>query len=318
MPDSIDKRDLMLNLLSRSQKLQYIPAAFFIHFDPSCHFGQAAADKHLEYFRYTDMDFVKIQYERKYPLLEKIQKPTDWQQMPCYSLDFYEPELDVIQRIIQSAKSEALIIVTLYSPFMCAVHSTSRDVLTRHMEEDAESVRNGMEIITESLMLFVKACIQLGVDGFYASTQGGETGRFQNPQIFTDFIKPYDLVLMNEINRSCIFNILHVCDYHSPYSDLRPYVDYPGHVVNCNPLLASTRLSWREIESMFNRPCMGGMDRHGLVASGSPTQIEESVNQALQEATEPFILGADCTLPNNINWENIRTAVAAAHRFQKR
>jgi uroporphyrinogen decarboxylase len=317
MPDIINKRDLMLNLLSKNQPLQYIPAAFFIHFDPSCHFGQAAANKHIEYFRHTDMDFVKIQYERKYPLLEKIRKPEDWAQMPCYSLDFYEPELDVIKRIIQTAKSEALIIVTLYSPFMCAVHSASRDILTRHMDEDAESVRKGMEIITDSLMLFVKACIQLGVDGFYASTQGGEIGRFQNPQIFTEFIKPYDLVLMDEINRSCVFNILHVCDYHSPYSDLSPYVDYPGHVVNCNPLLASERLSWREVESMFNRPCMGGLDRHGVIASGSPTQIEESVNQVLQEATEPFVLGADCTLPNNINWENIRTAVAAAHHFQK-
>jgi len=60
------------------------------------------------------------------------------------------------------------------------------------------------------------------VDGFYASTQGGEAGRCQDSRIFKNYIKPYHLVLMNEMNRSCLFNILHVCDYHGPYDDFSP------------------------------------------------------------------------------------------------
>jgi uroporphyrinogen decarboxylase len=189
-------------------------------------------------------------------------------------------------------------------------------LVTAHLQKDPEAVKKGLEIITDSLMLFVKECIRLGVDGFYASTQGGEAGRFQDTRIFENYIKPYDLVLMNEINRSCLFNILHVCDYNGPYDDLSPFVDYPGHIVNCNPQLSTKRLDWKEIARMFNRPCMGGLDRHGAIVSGTKEEIENAVNDELRQVTHPFVLGADCTLPGDIPWSNIQTAIAAAHAFQ--
>ena len=63
----MNKRDAVLNLLDSEKPQDYTPAGFFMHFDPSCHFGQAAVDKHLEYYHYTDMDLVTIQYERAFP-----------------------------------------------------------------------------------------------------------------------------------------------------------------------------------------------------------------------------------------------------------
>jgi uroporphyrinogen decarboxylase len=313
---SRNKRDAMLSMLDRNARQDYIPAAFFIHFDKAFHFGPPAVEKHLEYFRYTGMDFVKIQYERTFPPIPDIKRPEDWRKMPTYGLDFYQPVLEAVQGLLKAAKREALILVTLYSPFMCAGHTTSLPLVTAHLQEDPEPVRKGLEAITGSLMLFVRECIRLGVDGFYASTQGGEAGRFRDPRLFTEQVKPFDLVLMNEMKRSCPFNILHVCDYHAPYADLSPFVDYPGHVVNCNPQLASRKLAWREIAQMFKRPCMGGMDRHGIIASGSAEDIGKAVTQVLTEASTPFVLGADCTLPNDIKWENIRSAIAAAHAFK--
>ena len=49
-----------------------------------------AVDKHLEYFRYTGMDFVKIQYENKFPHRPEIVNPEDWAGMPRYDKSFYE------------------------------------------------------------------------------------------------------------------------------------------------------------------------------------------------------------------------------------
>ena len=56
----MNKRDKVLSLLDAGQTPASIPAAFFIHFPPQYHRGQEAIDKHLEYFRATDMDIVKI------------------------------------------------------------------------------------------------------------------------------------------------------------------------------------------------------------------------------------------------------------------
>jgi uroporphyrinogen decarboxylase len=313
---AVSKREAVLAMLDRGGRQPYIPAAFFIHFDPAYHFGSAAAQKHLEYFRATGMDFVKIQYEKTFPQIASIKRPADWAAMPSYPVDFYEPVLAAVRDLVKAAKPEALVLMTLYSPFMCAGHTTSLPMLTAHLEEEPDAVRKGLEAITDSLMLFVKACIRLGVDGFYASTQGGEAGRFRDPGVFGRHVKPFDLVLMNEMKRACPFNILHVCDYNGPYSTFAPYVDYPGHVVNCNPALTGGALPWAEVARMFGRPCMGGLDRHGLVATAAPAEIRREVARVLDKAPRPFMLGADCTLPSDIRWENIRAAVDAAHDYR--
>jgi uroporphyrinogen decarboxylase len=309
----MNKRDLVLALLDTDKIQAYTPAGFFIHFDPIYHRGQAAVDKHLEYFQYTGMDFVKIQYEDTFPHLPQIQEAVDWAKMPFYGKEFYQNQLDIAAGLLAAAQKEALVIMTLYSPFMAAGSTTSRHMLQAHIEEDPEKVQEGMAIITDSLMLFVKECIKLGIDGFYTSTQGGEVDRFGGSPLFDQCIKPYDLALMEEINRSCIFNILHVCDYHSGYDDLTPFLDYPGHVVNCNPVVGNDELSPGQLSQMFNRPYMGGLDRHGIIAHGTQAEIAHAVRGVLEKASPKFILGADCTLPGEVDWDNMKTAIAVAH-----
>lgn len=314
---AIDKRAALLDLVQSASPPDYVPAAFFLHFDPSLHFGPGAIEKHLEYFRYTGMDFVKIQYERTFPQIPEIQTPRDWSKMPLYKEDFYEPQIKVVEGLVKEAKKEALVLVTLYSPFMCAGHTVGDELLTRHILESPEEAKQGMEIVTESVMLFVKACIQAGVDGFYASTQGGEAHRFSEPGPFLECIKPYDLAIMEEINRSCIFNILHVCDYNGPYDDLSPFLDYPGDVVNCSLEVGGNKMTMQQASDLFSRPYMGGLERLGTIAQAGPAEIVTEVENVLKEAPERFILGADCTVPSETPWDNLRTAIETAHHFKR-
>jgi uroporphyrinogen decarboxylase len=313
----MNKRDAVLSLLNKDHKPGYIPAAFFLHFDPIYHRGQAAVDKHLEYFHYTDMDFVKIQYEQVFPHIPEIQRPEDWAKMPFYKLDFYQEQLGVVEGLVKAAKSEALVLLTLYSPFMCAGNTTSQAMLTEHIKQDPEKVKRGMQIITDSLMQFIKECIRLGLDGFYTSTQGGEKGRFTDPALFQECVKPYDLALMEEINRRCIFNILHVCDYQLPYSDLGPFLGYPGQIVNTNLELTGGKISAQEVSNKFGRPFMGGLDRKGVITTGSKDEVQKAVEDVLNMAPERFILGADCTVPSETPWDNLRTAISTAHNYRR-
>jgi uroporphyrinogen decarboxylase len=313
----MNKREALLTLLDPNQALPYIPAAFFLHFDPRFHQGQAAVDKHLEYFRYTGMDFVKIQYERTFPHLPEIQRPQDWRKLPLYKRDFYEPQLGVVEGLVKAAGPEALVIMTLYSPFMCAGHTAGLELVTRHIQEDPEAVRQGMQVITDSLLIFVRGCIALGVDGFYTSTQGGETGRFSDPALFDACVKPYDLVLMKEIEQECSFNILHICDYSGVYDDLSRFLDYPGHVVSCPHQLGGQKLEPSTVARLFGRPVMGGLDRHGVLVTGNSHAIQGAVEEVLRSAPPEFILGADCTVPSEIDWDHLQTAIETAHTFAK-
>jgi uroporphyrinogen decarboxylase len=151
------------------------------------------------------------------------------------------------------------------------------------------------------------------VDGFYMSTQGSEAKRFADSKIFSRYIKPFDLVSMKEAQAACPFNILHVCDYHQPYARYDVVRDYPGHVVNCNPVLTGRTMSLAEVEKFFGRPVMGGLDRHGVLAKGSTDQLETEVRQVLKTAPRQFILGADCTVDGATDWKRLRRAIDIAH-----
>ena len=122
---------------------------------------------------------------------------------------------------------------------------------------------------------------------------------------------------MDEINRRCVFNILHVCDYAGSYADLAPFVDYPGHVVSAPIYAGGQAIAPRAVVNLFNRPYMGGLDRLGVLATGSPAEVKSAVEAVLRDAPERFILGADCTVPSDTPWDNLKLAIDTAHAFQR-
>lgn len=312
----MSKRDALLDLIHGRTMLDYTPAAFFMHFDPACHEGQAAVDKHLEYFRATDMDFVKIQYEQHLPPTPAIEQAGDWAQIPRYPESFFAPTLRVVEGLVQAMHDEALVVMTLYSPFMLAMQLARTVDLEQHLRENPDAVRQGLATMVENELTLVRGCMRAGVDGFYASTQGGEISRFADRSLFQRFIKPTDLAVWDEI-KGCTFNILHVCDYVAGYDDLTPYLDYPGHVVNCSLAVGDRHLRPADVAELFGRPYMGGLERKGVLATGSEAEIRAAVESVLAGAPERFILAADCTVPGDTPWENLKTAIDVAHQHRR-
>ena len=312
----MNHRDLLFSLIHGQTAPDTIPAAFFMHFDEAHKHGQAAIDRHLEFKRFTGMDFVKIQYEQVQPPGKPIRKPEDWSQLPSYPAEFFEDPIRVAEGLVKAAGEDDLVIMTLYSPFMWAAQYDQQADINAHMQENPEAVARGLEIMTENVLRLARGCKWAGVDGFYASTQGGEAFRFKNPAIFRDYIKPSDLVIWDEI-QDCAFNILHICDYQGGYTDLAPFLDYPGQVVNCSLKLGERSQTRREVSQMFGRPFMGGLDRKGVIASGEPAAIRQAAEAVLSQAPERFILAADCTVPSDTPWENLKTAIDTAHQNRK-
>ena len=308
----MNKRDRMLSQIEGGREGGYTPAAFFLHFDPAFHRGQAAVDKHLEFFRATDMDFVKIQYEQRQPPQAPIRRAEDWANMPLYPHEFFAEPAAVVKGLVDAAKRDALIIMTLYSPLMWAMRLAEGVDMMQHLADNPDAVAKGLEIMTENVCRLVAACKRAGVDGFYASTQGGETFRFGDTDIFRTTIKPTDLAVWDAIGQTeC--SILHVCDYQGPYDDLSPFLDYPGHIVNCSLEVGDRTLLPIEAATLFNRPFMGGMQRKGVIATGSKAEIQAAAAAVMAAAPERFILASDCTVPAETPWANLRAAIDVAH-----
>ena len=84
-------------------------------------------------------------------------------------------------------------------------------------------------------------------------------------------------------------------------------------MVSCNPRLTTGEVSLRELARRFDRPIMGGMDRKGVIGTGSDEEIRRATEDVLRAAPDRFILGAECTVPGTARWEGIRTAISTAH-----
>ena len=309
----MNKREAVLGLISGETAPLFVPAAFFLHFDRAQHQGQAAIDRQLEFFRATGMDLVKIQFEQA--IQPSIHAPEDWKHIRPQPEEFFGPTVRVVDGLVRAAQREALVIMTLYSPFMWMVRIAKGLDLADHFLEHPEAAAEGLEVTTQTVLNLVRACRRVGVDGFYASSQGGEAGRLPGREIFRKHVKPADLAVWEEI-RTCEFNVLHICDYEGSYADLTDFLDYPGQVVNASLQVGERKLQPREIAEMFGRPFMGGMERLGVIATGNPAEVRREAEAVLASAPERFILGADCTVPADTPWENLRAAIETAHTYR--
>ena len=311
------KRDLVMQVLDKSGVPNYIPAGFFLHFPEGQRTGDAAIKAHLNHFRATGMDFVKIQFEQSYPRVAEVKRAADWHKIPVLKEEWFEPSLYIIKGLIKGAKPEALILPTMYSPYQMAKQAVPKELLLRHVQEDPEAVSRGMENITLSIMNYVRAAARAGVDGFYACSQGGEANAVADRALFNRVIKNYDMLIQKEVAQLTPFNILHVCDYEGAYAEFGPrFRDYPGQIVNV-PLAAEGKpLSLSQAADLFNRPVMGGIDRHGVLSTGTPAEVKKAVELVLKDAPTHVILGANCTVRTDIPIQNLQTAIKTAHEFR--
>ncbi len=289
------------------EKVDRAPAGFWFHFTPDKHHGKASVQAHMDFFRESNVDFLKVMNEHPYRANVDIASPADWRRLrPApLSSDFYQEQLDEVKMILDEVQDEALVIVTIFGPFRSG-NNTSGDKVTDHLKADPLAVSQGLEAIAESLADFGEALIDAGAAGIYYSAQGGEQDRFTEYE-FLQYIKPHDLTVLNAIKDKGEFNLLHVC---KDYIRLPLYADYPGHVVNW----AATKHNMSLIEgrTLFKRTICGGMDDRGVMVDGSKEEIQAAVKSVIQEfGAEGFILGADCTLPTDIDVANIRAAVEA-------
>ena len=114
----INKRERILQVLDQSRPNEYVPAAFFLHFENKL--GRKAVQDHKDFYRSTNMDFVKVFYEIAVPQID-IQSGKDWEKVPVYGEDFFEPQVAVIEDLAREFKGEAFILPTVYSPLCVCV-----------------------------------------------------------------------------------------------------------------------------------------------------------------------------------------------------
>lgn len=292
-----------------------VPAGFWFHFPPQQATGDASVRAHLDYYRASGVDYLKVMNEHPYDAGVTISNPADWRKLrpaPLATSRFYREQLDELKAIVDAIGGECLVISTVFNPFAAANH-TSGNLVTEHMRADPEATNEGLAAIAQSLAWFADACIEAGASGIYFSAQGGEHDRFDG-ETFDRYIRPHDLTVLDVVRNRGEFNLLHLC---RDRIRLEAYADYPAHAVNW--AVTKHDLTMSQARGLFRRTLVGGMDDRGVIVSGPEPAIREAVHRVIDEAgTRSFILGADCTLPTDVPIAHIRTAVEATADYATR
>ena len=284
-----------------------VPASFWYHFTADKAHGEASVRAHIDFYRESGIDFLKVMNEHPYRTDVSIRTPGDWRRLrPApLSAPFYREQLDELKRILDAVAGECLVITTLFGPFASGNHA-SGDLVTAHVRADPEPVSQGLAAIGDSLAEFALACVAAGAAGIYYSAQGGEADRFTKDE-FVRTIKPHDLTVLDAVKDQGEFHLLHIC---RDRVRLHLYADYPSHAVNWAATKNNPGL--QEGRELFQRTVVGGMDDRGVMANGTPGDIRAAVRQVIATfGTRGLIVGADCTLPTDVPIESIRAAVEA-------
>lgn len=303
----------------RGEKTNSVPAGFWLHFPESQFYGDAAVKAHLRFFEKTKTGIQKIMNENLVPWDVPIKKASDWRNLKPFTKDapFIKNQVEMIKKILEHLDGSGLVLATIHGIVASAWHArggsagyeTGSQLLADHLREDPEAVSYGWNILSDALAILTEECLRAGVDGIYYAALGGESYLFTDEE-FQTYITPHDRKILQAAQGKDFVNVLHLC---KDRLNLKRYRDYPCAVVNWavheqNPSL----LEGAEI--FPDKVILGGLDdRAGVLVDGTEQQITAEVRRTLKTMEgKRFILGADCTLPTEIDYDRIKIAVNAA------
>ena len=89
------------------------------------------------------------------------------------------------------------------------------------------------------------------------------------------------------------------------------YKDYPGDLFNWD--VHRDNFTLEQGREYFGKPVLGGLDNHGILIEGSLEDIAGETHRIIKGfGKKGLMIGADCTVPADIDINRLRAAVMAA------
>ena len=181
------------------------------------------------------------------------------------------------------------------------------DNIADYISEDRDALKHVLDVIGQDIASLSQRVIkEAGADGIYLSVQSIQDNRV-TADTYRDFIAPSELSVLKAADEAGGHNILHICGYEGARNDIKLFKDYPAQVINW--AVGPEGISLAEGRNIFGgRTVLGGFEngKDGLLYNGSKEAIQEKVKEIIADTgTHGLIIGADCTVPSDINHERI-------------
>lgn len=327
------KRELVLKAF-RGEPVDRVPVGFWHHFTNEDEwlvgFGnQAIIEKnlagHQAFLAEVEPDFIKLMSDGyfAYPneRLKKVQSIKDLADIEPLGADhpWISEQVELVQKIRAGFTEDLVAVYNIFAPvtyfkWLIGKVAGGDDIIADFLVEDAVLTKRVLDVIAQDIAALTERIIkEAGADGIYLSVQSIQDARV-SAEDYKAFIAPSELAVLEAANAAGGVNILHICGYEGARNDVHLFTDYPAQVINW--AVGPEGISLAEGRKLFGgRTVLGGFEngKEGLLYTGSQAVIQDETKRLIAEAGKvALIIGADCTIPSDIEAERIQWVRQAA------
>jgi uroporphyrinogen decarboxylase len=177
------------------------------------------------------------------------------------------------------------------------------EFLAQLIREEPEVVKKVSHVVSGDLARMSRRLIQEAhVTGIYFSLRNIKG---ISRALYERVIEADEKYILNQAHEAGGLNILHICGYEGHRNDISWYRDYDFQAVNW--AVDTEKIPLGEGRRIFKgKTVMGGFGNtdKDVLYRGSREQVEEETERIIREAgSQSLILGADCTVPRDIDIE---------------
>lgn len=275
----------------------------------------------LEAYRNTDVDFVKLSADRYFgwpaPALEGISDARDLYRLEPLGADhpFIRGQIERTGRIIRGLNGECAALYLIFSPICYLRLQIGYPMMMKLIREDPEAMKYACGVIAEDVRILIRGILrEAGADGIFYSVQNAEENRFTYEE-YREWITPVEKAVLDDANRLSDMNALHLCAWEGDRNRLSVWSDYKAAVVSWSRYI--DLMDIRQARKQFGCTVWGGFDNRAgtLLYTATREELEKEVYSLIAQGGKTgYIIGADCSLHDELPEERIRWVAEAARR----
>jgi uroporphyrinogen decarboxylase len=272
------------------------PVSFWYHFGTQHEGGERIAELELAFYRYYDLDYLKLMNDYFYPMPEGYTELTSAEDLKAITrFDIFDSpwaeQLKAIDILARELKDETYFIDTVFDPWQVLLRNLVGENLMRLVEEAPDAILSALDVITENVIAYCQEALKRGAAGLFISTFSAEK---QLPRdLYMKFAYPFLERIFAATRDAAIMNTAHLHDYGIYVDDM---VKLPVHIISyedtdpSNPTIPEMRTKW-------SGSIMAGMDKN-LITRVTPEAARRNAQAGLAAGgSTRFFLAPGCSFP---------------------
>lgn len=325
------KKELVWNAFN-NKPVERVPVGFWFHYTQNemllaydeSGMREQNISGHKNFVKTFKPDFVKLMSDGYFfepetsKVLKNAKSASDLNKLKPIASDdkWILDQVSLVKELTASFGDEVLTFYNVFAPataFKWAVEGADKK-LVQFIKEDKDAVIRALGVIASNTEQLARAVIEEGgADGIYLSVQSIQDA-FAGPDLYAEIISPSEISVLTAANAAGGKNILHICGYEGARNNLSIFKNYPVKAVNFASVVEDVSLA--EGKKIFGgKAVIGGFanTNKGLLYTGTKEEIQAETKRLLESSGRTgIILGADCTVPRDIDFERFEWVREAA------